>query len=105
VATYVVNEGSTAYLTVSPKDKAGAAAAPISATYEIVDVRTGTTVRTSTSISPGASMEITLAPEDNVMLSTATYDVRRVLLVANYGVSDVLRDQFTYRVRNLQETS
>ena len=51
-----VNEKSTAYLTVTFRDKAGAAQAPASAKYRIDDVTTGQLVRGDTDISsPGST--------------------------------------------------
>ena len=103
-----VNEKSTAYLTVTFKDKAGADEAPTSATYTITDVITGTSVRASTPITPiAAQVEITLAPDDNQIYLAAGKDLeyRRVTVIGVYNVTDQVTDEFIYPVQPLKGVS
>jgi len=97
-----VNEGSTAYLTVTLLDKDGAQAAPSALSYQIDDVTTGTTVRSATALAAAAQVEITLAPTDNaIQTATNKRERRRVTVQASYGAGDALNAEYDYIVRNL----
>ena len=98
-----VNERSTAYLTVTFKDKAGAAQQPTAASYRIDDVATGTEIRADTSLTPGTSVEITLTTADNAILSPRLEVEKHVVTVTGtYGENDAVRAQYVYEVVNLQ---
>lgn len=97
-----VNERSTAYLTVTPKDKTGVAQAPTTLTYRIDDVFTGTEILDDTSVAPGSSVELTLTPEQNRILSaTNSVERRRVTVTAAFGASDQVCSEYVYEVVNL----
>lgn len=98
-----VKEKSTAYLTVTFRDKAGSAQAPTSATYRIDDVATGTEVLNDTAIGTvAATVELTLPPSVNALLGTDNpHELRRVTVVALYGADDAVRDEYVYEVVNL----
>lgn len=96
-----VNEGSTGYLSVSLKDKTGAAALPTALSYAINDVISGSVVRATTSLTPAASFEITLTPLDNQILGGRADELKRVTITATYGVSDAFVTEHLYRVRAL----
>ncbi len=102
-----VNEKSTAYLTVTFRDKAGAAQAPATAKYRIDDVTTGQPVLGDTEIpTPGSTVELTLSVGDNTMLSQiAATEQRRVTVVAEYGAGDAVRAEYIYEVINLAGVS
>jgi len=98
-----VNERSTAYLTVTFKDKAGAAQQPTTASYRIDDVATGTQIRADTDLTPGTSVEITLTPVDNAVVSPRLEVEKHVVTVTGtYGEDDAVRAQYVYEVVNLQ---
>jgi hypothetical protein len=100
---FEVNEGSTAYLSVTFLDKAGAAQEPLSVTYRVHEMATGAQIRAETSVTPGATVEIALAPADNVVLhQAALYETHVVTVVGTYGASDAVQSQCQYRVRNLR---
>lgn len=98
-----INEGSTGYLTVTFLDKNGLAAAPVSATYRIHDVLSGTEIRAETAITPiAAQVEITLTPADNTLVNEVnSSEPRRVTAVAVYGQADGVKADFVYEVKNL----
>ena len=98
-----VNERSTAYLTVTFKDKAGAAQQPTAASYRIDDVATGQEIRDDTAITPAAStVEITLTPADNAMVSaTRPIEVHALTVTATYGDADAVRGVYLFEVANL----
>lgn len=97
-----VNEKSTAYLTVVCKDKAGVAQAPAALRYRIDDVYSGQPVRDDTPLTPAATVEIALTPEDNTLLNGfASSEGRRVTVTAEYGESDAVNSEFVYEVVNL----
>ena len=98
-----VNEKSTAYLTVTFRDKAGAAQAPASAKYRIDDLISGQAVREETEIaSPGSTLELTLTVADNTLLNAqAAIEQRRVTVVGEYGAGDAVTAEYIYEVVNL----
>lgn len=101
-----VNEKSTAYLTVAFTDKDGVPAAPASATYRIDDATGAGAIRASTALGAGASVEITLTKEDNAIVNAANrFETRVVTVIAVYGASDELRDEYRYQVKNLDYAS
>ena len=103
-----VNEKSTAYLSITFKDKAGASEAPASATYQIDDVITGQAIRASTPITPiAAQVEITLAPADNVILLAAgkVLEYRRVTVIGVYNAGDQVTDEYIYPIQPLDGVS
>lgn len=98
-----VNEGSSAYLTVTFKDKAGLAQEPTAASYRIDDVATGTEIRDDTDLTPADSIEIALTPADNAIVSPRLPVERHVVTVTGtYGEDDAVRAQYVYEVVNLQ---
>ncbi len=102
-----VNEKSTAYLTVTFRDKAGAAQAPATARYRIDDVATGEQVRAEEEISsPDGTIELRLEVGDNTLLNAiAKTEQRRVTVVAEYGAGDAVTAEFIYEVVNLAGVS
>ena len=102
-----VNEKSTAYLTVTFRDKAGAAQAPAAANYRIDDLTSGQQVREETEIaSPTSTVELTLTVTDNTLLNPlAATEQRRVTVVGEYGAGDAVRSEYIYEVVNLAGVS
>ena len=96
-----VNEGSTAYLAVTFRDRDGNAAAPSSVSYRIDCLTTGQEVRGDTVVSPGSSIEITLAPSDTAILDGNSYERRRVTVQAAYSGGEAINAQYDYQVKNL----
>ena len=105
-ATFQVNEGSSAYLTVSLFDKLDAPAIPGTLTYSVFDLESSSELRASTALTPAAVVEIALTPADTAIVDTArAFERRRVTVVASYGPEDALRTQFDFLVRNLTRVS
>ena len=103
MATCEVNESSTAYLTVACRDKAGALATPVSLSYRIDCVTTGEAVRATTFVTPGSEVEITLTPADTAIQAQENIsELRRVTVIAGYGVSDQVTADYDFLVRNLR---
>lgn len=96
-----INEGSTGYLTVTFKDKAGDPAAPSGITYRIDDLASGTEVLGDTAVTPGASVEITLPPSVHVPIGNARTQHRRVTVKATYGADDGINAEYEYELINL----
>lgn len=98
-----VNEGTTAYLTVTFKDKAGVNAAPASATYRLDCLTTGTAIKPPTALPAGASVEVTLTKTDNRIVTAANVrERRRVTVVGTYGADDQVQQEYDYDVLNLR---
>lgn len=97
----VVNEGTTAYLTVAFLDKTGAAALPVAVSYRIDCLSSGAAVKAATSVTPATSVEITLSATDNAILAGLPAERRRVTVEATYAGSEAVRDQYDYDLRNL----
>lgn len=102
-----VNEKSTAYLSVTFRNKAGAAQAPATARYRIDDVATGQPVRAETEIAEtGSTVELTLTVDDNTLKNPlGATEQRRVTVVAEYGTGDAVRSEYIYEVVNLAGVS
>lgn len=102
-----VNEQSTAYLTVSFRDKAGTLATPTTISYRIDNIETGQEIRDDTAVTPAASsVEITLTPADNTLADpNRQYAHHRITVVATYGASDAVRAEYAYKVMNLQKVT
>lgn len=99
-----VNERSTAYLSVSFRDKAGALQSPSAITYRVDDEATGAAIRAETPISaPASEVEIVLTPADNAMRAPRLAVERHVVtVIGSYGDDDQVTAQFVYEVINLQ---
>lgn len=97
-----VNEQTTAYLSITFRDKAGAVQAPVSVSYRIDDVGSGHSIREETEVAPNGTVEIVLTPSDNSMVNVLLpREQRRVTVVARYGNDDGIRSHFVYLVNNL----
>lgn len=106
MTTETVNEGSTAYVTATFRNKAGAVALPTAVTYRIDCITSGQQVRNTTTAEAATSVEITLTPADNVILDPRrNRELRRVTVTGTYGESDAVREQYDYWVRNLSQVS
>jgi len=98
----IVNEGSTAYVTVSLKDKAGALAAPASLTYSLHCLTTGAVLRSDVPLAAASQVEITLTPADNAVQNSGNlYETKLLTLKAAYGAADALQADYEYQVKNL----
>lgn len=98
-----VNEGTTAYLTVSFLDKAGSASAPSAVSYRIDCLTSGAAIKGATSVSAASSVEITLSAVDNALQAqTNPRERRRVTVTGTYGATDAVIDQYDYDVVNLR---
>lgn len=101
-----VNEKSTSYLSVTFKDKAGAAAAPASATYRIDCITTGTAIKGDTALTPAGTVEIAITPNENRIVTPGNArERRRVTVTATYGATDSVSDEFDYDVVNLSHVT
>lgn len=99
------NERSAAWLTVSFKDKDRVLATPVSVTYRVDCITTGTVIRAITALTPASSIEIALTPDDNRIIADANQrELRRVTVKAVYGSGDEIVDQYDYAVDNLSFT-
>ena len=100
-----VNEGTSSWLTVSFKDKAGALAAPVAVNYRIDCLTTDTMVRDWTPVgTPLSVVEIALTSDDNDIITPANpVETRRVTIEAIYGIGDTDKatSEYDYVVRNL----
>lgn len=100
----LINEGSTGYLTISFKDKAGVAAAPATITYSLHCLSTGVVLRNNVALATSASVEITLSTIDNAIQTASNRrETKRVTIKAGYGANDAINTQFDYEVANLSQ--
>lgn len=98
-----VNEGSTAYLTVTFLNKAGTPDAPNAVSYRVDDQSTGAEIKADTSIAAGSSVEIVLPPSVNAITGSARGAYRRVTVTGTYGADDAIREEFVYQIRQLRK--
>lgn len=98
-----VNERSTAFLTVTFRDKTGALAAPSLVTWEAHDKASGTELQAATALTPASSIEITISASVNRMINAASgSEVRVITIKALYGADDGINSVYEYQVRNLE---
>ena len=101
----VVNEGSTAYLTVSFYDRTGAAVSPASVTWEAHDSDSGTELQAATALTPATSIVITIPSAVNVIQNTNhKSELRVVTIKATLGDGSKMNEEAEYQVRNLKHT-
>ena len=95
-----IDDGTTCYVTVSPKDKSNAAAAPIAGTYRVVDVDSGVDVLAEESITANtplsSAMELTLLGSTvNVFVDpTRKTERRKVTVKLEYSSDDTLNSEY-----------
>lgn len=100
----IIDEETSAYLTVTFKDKDGQQQAPSSASYRIDCLTNDQEVRTDTSLTPAAQIEIHLEPTDNAIINQDNQtETRLVTIKASYGASDGINASYKYNVRNLKK--
>lgn len=99
-----VPEQSTAWLTVTFKNRSGLLEAPSSFRYRI-DTNEGIEVKDWETISnPSASYEITLTPSDNSITGSNQIVQKNIVTVnATFGAGDERNQKFDYNVRNLSK--
>jgi hypothetical protein len=101
-----VNEETTSYLTVTFYDKNGDPAAPTSATWEAIDLKSGAVLQAETALSPASSIEITIPSSVNeIQDNTKEEEIRRITVIGVYGADDKVTQQYDYRVINLSRVS
>lgn len=97
-----VKERSRSDITVAFTDPAGAPAVPTTVTYSTKCRSTGTAIKTNTSVTPAASVTITLDATDNTIQNAANPHEFKVLTVkSTYGIGDECNDEYVYKVLNL----
>lgn len=98
----LINEGSTAWLTVAFFDQTGAAAAPTSVIWKVLDLESGTVLQAETTIAtPGTTTTIEILATVNDLVAAGHYETRVVHLTANYAGGRVHNSEYRYQVANL----
>ena len=98
----IINQDSSGYLTVTPKNKSGAAEAPDSMSYRIDCLTSAKVVRADTALVAASVVEIHLTPTDNAIQNEANeFEAKLVTVTCTYGASDGVKSQYSYEVRNL----
>lgn len=98
-----INEKTSAILNVTLTDRTGALAPPVSVTYRIDDLTTGTAVLGPTPImAPGAVFDISITSDQNAIFNPADQqETRRLTLTAFYAAEDQATSQYDWVVNNL----
>ena len=105
----IINELSTAFLTVEFLDPNGIAVRPRTIAYRIDDVTTGQVIRPLTEIDlPHPVIELLISAEENSLPPDEEIAIRRVTVLSTFGdrMSDDTgehhyNDEFVYTLRNL----
>lgn len=101
-----VKEGSTCWVTATPKDRYGSPAVPSSGYYTINCLTSGATITGVTTLtSLSTSIEVTIAGTLNdIQDQNNANEVREVTFVFSYGVggSQRITEKTNYTVLNLQ---
>lgn len=97
-----VNERTTSYVTVAFLDRAGAPSVPNSVTYSTRCKTTGVAIKTNVSVTPAASVLITLDAADSTIQNQANATEDKLLTVrAVYGTGDECNSEYAWQVINL----
>lgn len=98
-----VNEGSVGYLTVTFKDEYNVPTAPVSATWEVHDLESGTELLAATSITPiASSVKLTLTPAINTFVDRKNdEETRRVTVKAVWGGLSGTNAEVDYDITDL----
>lgn len=97
-----VNERSPARFAVTWQSESGESIVPISLSYRVDDVISGTNIVPLTSATPGLPSLITIAPTENLMVDpTRPSEVRRVTWVIDEGEVDETHGDMLYDLINL----
>lgn len=99
-----VNENTSAFMTIVPKNTSGVAATPDSMSYRIDCETTGTAIKAETSLTPGTSVAVTVTPTENRIITSSNVEEIRCLTVkCVYTTStDEIQEQLRWRVKNLE---
>ena len=98
----IVNERTSAYISVAFTDKTGAAATPNTITYSTICQSTGTAIKTNVSVAPASTVTIALDALDSAIQAIANpYEYKLLTIKANYGASDECNGEYAWMVKNL----
>ena len=106
MAVHTVNERSSARLTVAFKDFDDNPSAPAEVYYTVFVRDTGLELKARTSITPAATVQITLSKnETQIVDNTKRQEAHSVLVEGIYSATDEVNDTFTFEVVNLKQLS
>ncbi len=102
----IVNEKSSAILTLTFEDESENAVTPDSGIYRIDDIDSGTEIKGDTAFTPSSSThDITLTATENAIIdSTQPYETKLVTVTFVYGTKQGT-GEYQYKVRNLRKIS
>jgi len=84
--------------------ESNAATTPTTARYRIDDNSTGDSIRGWTDLTPAVSIEITIEPDDNQIVSSTRREERRQITIeANTGLSTQTRELAYWTVKRIEE--
>ena len=100
-----VNEGSTAWLTVSFYDKDGVLEVPNSIEWTVIDVASGAVLQSPTVVAvPASAVELTLTAVINAIQNASLKkEKRRVTVEAGFSGSEAQTKAYEYNVVNLAQ--
>ena len=100
--TPYVKERNSITLTAYFRDSSNAASAPTTAHYRIDDITTETAITAWTSLTPGASIDITIKSAENRIIDQSNERERRQITVsADKGTTTETRDTYQYFIENI----
>lgn len=98
----IINERSSAYISVAFLDKTGAPAIPASVTYSTACRTTGIAIKTNVAVTPLSTIQINLDALDSTIQNTANKTEEKALTVnAIFNTNDESHDEYLWYVRNL----
>ena len=97
-----ITEKTALVLTVVPINTADVAQAPTAFRYRVDDLASGDEIRDWTTVSPSASMTITLDATDNAIQYDRNGKETRVVTMEATHAGGLLTDDYIFRVRNLR---
>ena len=101
MATNVVNENSTCWLTVASFDRTGAAEAPFTFTWDLHDGIDGTPLTTGNTETPSPSVTLIIAAQYNQIRHGRPFEQRIVTVTEGFGPGEQCVGEHFYLVKNL----
>lgn len=101
-----VNERTSAWVSATFRDRAGAAVAPLTVEYQIDCATSSTPIVPRTAVTPASTVELPVTSTQNRIVSASNERERRVVtVIGTYGFEDVVTSQYQYDVVNLRGIS
>lgn len=97
----VFGQNNGGQLSIALNDFSGNAATPLTASYKIIDLQSGTVERDTTSLTPSSVLVINLSGSDTAINNSANdQEIKRLILTTTYSSNTPFNGIYDYLVQN-----